>query len=164
MFSHPRSQQLQPSQHKPIHLHISRPLPPNPPILMSFHPLLPRSVQNKSYPSLNSLDLFNYFLILSTDRLLHLIHQSFHPHSSTHLFHFFPLISSPLLPFFIHSQSPTFKMAAYTGKDANRPKRPQSAYFLWLADFRVKVRVTNGRARLDGRKDSLGWSGEEGEW
>ena len=31
-------------------------------------------------------------------------------------------------------------MAAYTGKDANRPKRPQSAYFLWLADFRARVK------------------------
>ena len=31
-------------------------------------------------------------------------------------------------------------MAIYTGKDANRPKRPQSAYFLWLADFRATMK------------------------
>ena len=31
-------------------------------------------------------------------------------------------------------------MAAYTGKDANKPKRPQSSYFLWLADFRIKMK------------------------
>jgi len=31
-------------------------------------------------------------------------------------------------------------MAIYTGKDANRPKRPQSAYFLWLADFRAQMK------------------------
>ena len=31
-------------------------------------------------------------------------------------------------------------MAIYTGKDANRPKRPQSAYFLWLADFRALMK------------------------
>lgn len=28
------------------------------------------------------------------------------------------------------------EMYAYKGKDANKPKRPQSAYFLWLAGFR----------------------------
>jgi len=32
------------------------------------------------------------------------------------------------------------KMAIYTGKDVNRPKRPQSAYFLWLADFRAQMK------------------------
>jgi len=32
------------------------------------------------------------------------------------------------------------QMAIYTGKDANRPKRPQSAYFLWLADFRALMK------------------------
>jgi len=32
------------------------------------------------------------------------------------------------------------QMAIYTGKDANRPKRPQSAYFLWLADFRAQMK------------------------
>lgn len=32
------------------------------------------------------------------------------------------------------------KMAIYTGKDANRPKRPQSAYILWLADFRAQMK------------------------
>ena len=32
------------------------------------------------------------------------------------------------------------QMAIYTGKDVNRPKRPQSAYFLWLADFRARMK------------------------
>lgn len=27
-------------------------------------------------------------------------------------------------------------MAIYKGKDANKPKRPMSSYFLWLGDFR----------------------------
>lgn len=34
----------------------------------------------------------------------------------------------------------TQQMAIYTGKDANRPKRPQSAYILWLADFRAQMK------------------------
>ena len=28
-------------------------------------------------------------------------------------------------------------MAIYKGKDANKPKRPMSSYFLWLGDFRA---------------------------
>ena len=29
-------------------------------------------------------------------------------------------------------------MALYKGKDANKPKRPMSSYFLWLGDFRAQ--------------------------
>ncbi|ESN95104.1 hypothetical protein HELRODRAFT_87165 [Helobdella robusta] len=48
------------------------------------------------------------------------------------------------------------QMAVYTGKDANRPKRPQSAYFLWLADFRVRV-----KDKFAEHKDILRAAGEE---
>jgi len=34
----------------------------------------------------------------------------------------------------------TTQMNAYKGKDADRPKRPQSSYFLFLGDFREKMR------------------------
>jgi hypothetical protein len=48
------------------------------------------------------------------------------------------------------------QMAAYTGKDANRPKRPQSAYILWLADFRAQM-----KSRFVENKDLLRAAGEE---
>lgn len=35
------------------------------------------------------------------------------------------------------------QMAAYTGKDVNKPKRPQSSYFCFLADFRVQMKGSN---------------------
>lgn len=50
----------------------------------------------------------------------------------------------------------TQQMAAYTGKDANRPKRPQSAYFLWLADFRARM-----KNKFIENKDILRAAGEE---
>jgi len=31
-------------------------------------------------------------------------------------------------------------MGRYKNKDPNRPKRPMSAYFLWLGDFREKMK------------------------
>lgn len=50
----------------------------------------------------------------------------------------------------------TQQMAVYTGKDANRPKRPQSAYFLWLADFRARM-----KNKFVENKDILRAAGEE---
>jgi high mobility group protein B1/high mobility group protein B3 len=32
------------------------------------------------------------------------------------------------------------QMNRYKGRDKNRPKRPQSAYFLWLAGFRTRMK------------------------
>jgi len=32
------------------------------------------------------------------------------------------------------------QMAAYKGKDVNKPKRPQSSYFCFLADFRIQMK------------------------
>ena len=42
------------------------------------------------------------------------------------------------------------QMAIYKGKDANKPKRPQSAYFLFLAKFRAanKDRIKENRELL----------------
>jgi len=34
----------------------------------------------------------------------------------------------------------TAAMNAYKGRDEDKPKRPQSAYFLWLADYRIKMK------------------------
>lgn len=48
------------------------------------------------------------------------------------------------------------QMAVYTGKDVNRPKRPQSAYFLWLADFRVRM-----KDKFVENRDILRAAGEE---
>ena len=41
-------------------------------------------------------------------------------------------------------------MALYKGKDANKPKRPQSAYFLFLAKFRAanKERINDNQELL----------------
>lgn len=50
----------------------------------------------------------------------------------------------------------TQQMQIYTGKDANRPKRPQSAYFLWLADFRARM-----KDKFIENKDILRAAGEE---
>jgi len=50
------------------------------------------------------------------------------------------------------------EMAEYTGKrvDANKPKRALSAYFLWLADFRTKM-----KGEFDENKELLRAAGEE---
>ncbi len=47
-------------------------------------------------------------------------------------------------------------MYAYKGKDVNKPKRPQSAYFLWLADFRVRM-----KGKFAENKDLLRAAGDE---
>ena len=47
-------------------------------------------------------------------------------------------------------------MAAYKGKDPNKPKRGQSAYFLFLADFRAK-----NKGVYEENKDLLRAAGEE---
>ena len=47
-------------------------------------------------------------------------------------------------------------MYAYKGKDANRPKRPMSAYFLWLGQFREKM-----KGKFAENKDLLRAAGEE---
>ncbi|ESO00579.1 hypothetical protein HELRODRAFT_82753, partial [Helobdella robusta] len=41
-------------------------------------------------------------------------------------------------------------------KDANRPKRPRSAYIIWLLDFRAQV-----KSRFVGNKELLRAAGEE---
>jgi len=48
------------------------------------------------------------------------------------------------------------EMAAYKGKDPNKPKRGQSAYFLFLADFRAK-----NKGVYEENKDLLRGAGEE---
>lgn len=48
------------------------------------------------------------------------------------------------------------QMAAYKGKDPNKPKRGQSAYFLFLADFRAK-----NKGVYEENKDLLRGAGEE---
>jgi len=40
----------------------------------------------------------------------------------------------------IDKQRYTTAMNAYKGKDEDKPKRPQSAYFLWLADYRIRMK------------------------
>lgn len=49
-----------------------------------------------------------------------------------------------------------FQMYAYKGKDANKPKRPMSAYFLWLGQFREKM-----KGKFAENKDLLRAAGEE---
>jgi len=48
------------------------------------------------------------------------------------------------------------EMAAYKGKDADKPKRGQSAYFLFLADFRAR-----NKGVYDENKELLRAAGEE---
>jgi len=47
-------------------------------------------------------------------------------------------------------------MAIYKGVDTNKPKRAQSAYFLWLADFRQRM-----RGKFAENKDLLRAAGED---
>ena len=47
-------------------------------------------------------------------------------------------------------------MYAYKGKDANKPKRPMSAYFIWLGEFREKM-----KGKFAENKDLLRAAGEE---
>lgn len=46
-------------------------------------------------------------------------------------------------------------MAIYKGKDVNKPKRPMSAYFLWLGDFRAE-----NKGKFNENKDLLRAAGE----
>jgi len=45
--------------------------------------------------------------------------------------------------------------AAYSGTDANKPKRPMSSYFLWLGDFRLK-----NKSKYSEHKELLRAAGE----
>lgn len=47
-------------------------------------------------------------------------------------------------------------MSSYAGKDTNRPKRPRSAYIIWLLDFRAQV-----KSQFVGNKELLRAAGEE---
>lgn len=49
----------------------------------------------------------------------------------------------------------TTAMSAYKGKDANKPKRPMSSYFLWLGDFRAE-----NKEKFAENKDLLRAAGE----